>query len=240
MTEKWLHNDIADNVCWVEQAICDACAKAGRSREEVTLVGVTKTVEPERVNAALAAGLTHIGENYVQELLRKKPELQLDGVKLDLIGHLQTNKVKQIIGQVNTIQSVDSLRLATAISKASVAAGITSHVLVELNIGEEQSKTGLPKAEVAELLAQMAELPHIHVDGLMCIPPILDTETARRKVFSEMYQMFLDMRAKKLDNIDMNTLSMGMSSDFTEAILEGSTMVRVGTALFGRRPGKSM
>lgn len=240
MTEKWLHSDVADNVRRVEQAVCEACAKAGRRREEVTLVGVTKTVEPARVNAAIAAGLTHIGENYVQEMLRKKPELQLEGVKLDLIGHLQTNKVKQVVGQVDTIQSVDSLRLATAISKASTAAGITSHVLVELNIGEEQSKTGLPKEELAELLAQMAELPHIRVDGLMCIPPMLDTETARRKVFSEMYQMFLDMRAKKLDNIDMNVLSMGMSADFSEAILEGSTMVRVGTALFGHRPGKSI
>ncbi len=238
MTEKWLHNDVADNVRRVELAVCEACAKAGRRREEATLVGVTKTVEPARVNAAIAAGITHIGENYVQELLRKRPELQLEGVKLDLIGHLQTNKVKQVVGQVNTIQSVDSLRLATAISKTSAAAGITSHVLVELNIGEEQSKTGLPKEELAELLAQIAELPHICVDGLMCIPPILDTETARRKVFSEMYQMFLDMRAKKLDNINMNILSMGMSADFSEAIMEGSTMVRVGTALFGHRPGK--
>ena len=233
--EKWSLEQIADNVHRVEEAVAEACVKAGRRREEVTLVGVTKTVEAARVNAAIAAGLTHIGENYVQELLAKKPELHLDGVRLDLIGHLQTNKVKQVLSEVDVIQSVDSLKLAQTVSKVAANKGLTGRVLVEVNIGDEASKTGLPREQLTELLSQIAELPHICVEGLMCIPPILETEAARRKVFSEMYEMFLDIKGKKLDNIDMNTLSMGMSADFTEAILEGSTMVRVGTALFGPR-----
>lgn len=233
--EKWSPECIAENLRRIEYAIGEACAKAGRRREEVTLVGVTKTVEPERVNAAIAAGLTHIGENYVQELLAKKPQLHLDGVSLELIGHLQTNKVKTVLSQVDRIQSVDSLRLAAAVSKAAQNSGTTARVLVEVNIGEEQSKTGLPREQLTELLYAMSEMPAISVEGLMCIPPFYEKIDERRKVFSEMYQLFLDIKGKKMDNIDMNVLSMGMSADFTEAILEGSTMIRVGTALFGAR-----
>ncbi|MBQ1211759.1 MAG: YggS family pyridoxal phosphate-dependent enzyme [Clostridia bacterium] len=233
--EKWFADDIRENLCRIEESIAEACVRAGRRRDEVTLVGVTKTVDAERVNAALAAGLTHIGENYVQELLAKKPLLNLDGVSLELIGHLQTNKVKQVLPQVDRIQSVDSLRLASAISKAAVNVGKTASVLVEVNIGEEESKTGLPKEQLFDLLAQMSEMPALSVEGLMCIPPFYEKSEQRRKVFSEMYQMFLDIRDKKLDNVNMHTLSMGMSADVTEAILEGSTMVRVGTALFGAR-----
>ena len=233
--EKWFADDIRENLCRIEESIAEACVRAGRRRDEVTLVGVTKTVDAKRVNAALAAGLTHIGENYVQELLAKKPLLNLDGVSLELIGHLQTIKVKQVLPQVDRIQSVDSLRLASAISKAAVNAGKTASVLVEVNIGEEESKTGLPKEQLFDLLAQMSEMPALSVEGLMCIPPFYEKSEQRRKVFSEMYQMFLDIRDKKLDNVNMHTLSMGMSADFTEAILEGSTMVRVGTALFGAR-----
>ncbi len=219
----------------VRERMEKACIAAGRSADEVQLLAVTKTVSPALINQAIACGVTAIGENRVQEYLGKKDELHLDGVHTHLIGHLQTNKVKSIVGQVDMIQSVDSVRLAEAIHKASVAAGICTDILIEVNIGREPQKAGVLPEMLEPLLECASQLSGIHVCGLMTIPPILETEREKRKIFSQMYQLFIDIRAKKLDNIDVHTLSMGMSGDYYEAILEGATTVRVGSAIFGQR-----
>ncbi len=226
---------LRDNLSLVQETIEKACASAGRRREEVQLLAVTKTVEPERINQAIALGIRQIGENRVQEFLEKKPYLHLDGVSTQLIGHLQSNKVRQIVGQVDMIQSVDSVRLAGAISTRSIAMDTVTPVLVEVNIGEEESKSGVAPDALEGLLTEVKDMPGIHVQGLMTVPPILNTEYEKRQVFSKMFQLFVDIRDKKLDNIDMLELSMGMSGDYREAILEGATIIRVGSAIFGRR-----
>ncbi len=233
MKEK-LFTDVAENCRRVEERIADACVRAGRSREEVTLIGVSKTVEPERVQAAVDAGVTRLGENRVQELCEKQPHIT-GNPEWHLIGHLQTNKVKQVVGKVALIQSVDSVRLAKQIEKVSAAQNLVTPILVEVNIGREPSKSGVFAPDLPDLLSEIADFSHLSVRGLMCVPPISDSSDKKRNYFAKMHQLFLDIRDKKLDNIDMHILSMGMSSDFEEAILEGSTMVRVGTALFGRR-----
>ena len=236
MMEKSLDNRyIADNLSRIRENIQKACSDAGRAKDAVRLLAVTKTVDAERINEAIRLGVHQIGENRVQEYLKKKDELQLSGVQKHLIGHLQTNKVRQIVGQVDMIQSVDSARLATAIAKRSEELGIITPVLVEVNIGGEEAKSGIAPENLEELLTTMAPMKGLHVCGLMTIPPILEKESEKRKIFSKMYQLFVDIREKKLDNIDMMELSMGMSDDYREAILEGSTMVRIGSALFGKR-----
>lgn len=239
MTEKSYEerelSQIVSQYLAVREQVEAACAHAGRPSSEVTLVGVTKTVDAPFINAALDAGLTAIGENRVQEYLSKKDELHLDGVARYLIGHLQTNKVRSIVGQVDMIQSVDSFKLASAIERVSAEKGLVTPVLVEVNIGGEESKDGIDAAALEELLYQIAPFEHISVQGLMTIPPISETEAKKRHYFSKMHQLFIDIRSKKIDNISMNVLSMGMSDDFVQAIAEGSTMVRVGTAIFGRR-----
>lgn len=226
---------VRDNLLRIREQMDAACLRAGRSTNSVELLAVTKTVEPALINEAIAAGVTAIGENRVQEFLGKRDQLHLDGVKTHLIGHLQTNKVKSIVGQVDMIQSVDSERLATAIGKASVALSKKTDVLVEVNIGREPQKSGVLPENLGALLEKISPIAGVSVCGLMTVPPILHTEIEKRKIFSEMYQLFVDIRAKKLDNINMNILSMGMSGDFAEAILEGATTVRIGTAIFGHR-----
>lgn len=237
MTEK-LSADAAlirDNLARVREQIAAACAACGRQPEEVTLLGVTKTVDAARVQALLDAGVRHMGENRVQEYLEKKPQLRLDGVTTHLIGHLQSNKVGKIVGEVDMIQSVDSERLLRLIDRESDKKQTVTDVLIEVNIGRDAAKTGLDPDRLEELLGIAAGLPHIKVRGLMTVPPILDSEGEKRKVFMNMRKLFIDIRDKKIDNIDMSILSMGMSGDYTQAILEGSTMVRVGSALFGAR-----
>lgn len=226
---------IRDNLLRIQERMAAACAAAGRPQDAVTLMGVTKTVEASRVQAALDAGIRQMGENRVQEYLEKKDRLELTGVTTHLIGHLQTNKVARIVGEVDMIQSVDSERLARAIEKESAKKGIVTDILVEVNIGHDAAKTGLPPEQLEELLWQIAEMPHVRVQGLMTVPPILETESDKRKVFLNMHKLFIDIKGKKIDNINMHILSMGMSGDYTEAILEGSTMVRIGSALFGER-----
>ena len=236
MTEKlFIETTIADNLQRIREQIGDACIRAGRNPLDVNLLAVTKTVDPERINAAIRHGVTQIGENRVQEFLKKRDALDLSSVQAHLIGHLQTNKVRQIVGKVQMIQSVDSMRLAEAISKRSVELGIVTPILVEVNIGGEEAKSGVSPIDVEPLLTGISSLEGIRVKGMMTVPPILTTEYEKRQIFSKMYQLFVDIREKKLDNIDMLELSMGMSGDFCEAILEGSTMVRIGSALFGER-----
>ena len=238
MTESWSVDEqqVRENLKRIEERLSKACAKAGRKREEVTLMAVTKTVPPEKINAALSAGVTCIGENRVQEFLEKKDKLLLNGVEKHLIGHLQTNKVRRIVGEVDMIQSIDSVRLAEAVSQAAqnTPKGVVD-VLVEVNIGGEESKSGVSPEQLEELLWKISAFSGIRVRGLMTIPPIFTEETKKRAIFSQMRKLFIDIRGKFVDNVSMDILSMGMSSDYVEAVLEGSTMVRIGSSLFGKR-----
>ena len=232
-------DDIRENLCEINETIAAACALAGRPADEVTLMGVTKTVTPDRINMAIAAGVSLIGENRVQEYLDKRsalvPAIPGGVIEAHLIGHLQTNKVSKIVGTVSMIQSVDSLRVAAAISNRSMQLGIVTDVLAEVNIGMEYTKFGVDSAAVEELIAQMNEFSGVRVRGLMAIPPIFDSEYEKRAIFSKLYKLFIDIRSKNRDNRDIDVLSMGMSGDYAEAVAEGSTMVRVGSALFGSR-----
>lgn len=235
MEKSYVNQQISENYLRIQEQILNACNDAGRSPNEVTLLAVTKTVDAERINAAIQLGVTDIGENRVQEFLGKRDDLNLQNVRAHLIGHLQTNKVRQIVGKVQMIQSVDSLRVAQAIHRYSKEQGIVTPILVEVNIGGEEAKSGIAPTELERLLTDIAPLDSIQVRGLMTVPPILEKEREKREIFSKMYQLFVDIGAKNIDNISMQILSMGMSDDYREAILEGSTMVRIGSALFGKR-----
>ena len=223
-----------DNYKRVKAQVAEAAIKAGRSENDVRLMCVTKTVEPAYINPVLDLGADLIGENRVQEYLGKREALHLDGVERHLIGHLQTNKVRQIVGEVDMIESVDSFKLATEIAKQSAKRDIVSDVLVEVNVGKEESKSGIYIDGLEELLYQISELENIRVRGLMTIPPICD-ENEVRQYFAGLRQAFADIRSKKIEHIDMQILSMGMSGDYEAAVLEGSNIVRVGSAIFGAR-----
>ena len=239
MTEKLSDSakkaQIAENLKRVRENIGNAAVKAGRDPAEITLLAATKTVPPELVNHAVSLGVRAIGENRVQEFLEKAPLLDLDSAEVHFIGHLQTNKAARLIPAVRMIQSVDSMKLAEIIAKASRAAGVVTDVLIEVNIGDEASKSGVKRGEAAELAHAAAELEGIRLRGLMSIPPICGDERQIRNYFSDIHKLFIDIGAKKTDNSNMNVLSMGMSGDYAEAVLEGSTMVRIGSALFGSR-----
>lgn len=213
----------------------ETAVKAGRDPKDVRLMCVTKTVEAQYINPVLDDGANLIGENRVQEFLGKKDDLHLDKVEKHLIGHLQTNKVKQIVGEVDMIESVDSIKLAKEISKESVKKGVCTNVLVEVNVGKEESKSGIYIEQLEDLLFQISELPSICVKGLMTIPPICDNDAQVRKFFAIIHQSFIDIKAKTIDNVSMDILSMGMSADYEQAIMEGSNIVRVGSAIFGAR-----
>lgn len=228
-------SNIEHNLDTIREKIYKAAVSAGRNPEEVTLMAVTKTVEPIFINHAIKNGINLIGENKVQEFLSKKPYLNLENCEAHLIGHLQTNKVKQIVSEVSMIQSLDSLKLAKEISKRSEEKGIVTPCLVEVNIGMEESKTGLELSSLEDLLGQVSCLKGISVQGLMTIPPICDSEPELNKYFSQMHKIFVDIRDKKIDNINMSILSMGMSSDYESAVKNGSTLVRVGSSIFGDR-----
>lgn len=228
-------SDIEHNLDIIREKIYKAAVSAGRKPEEVTLMAVTKTVEPIFINHAIENGINLIGENKVQEFLSKKPYLNLEGCQAHLIGHLQTNKVKQIVSEVSMIQSLDSLKLAKEISKRSCEKGIVTPCLIEVNIGQEESKTGLELASLEELIGEVSLLEGVKIKGLMTIPPICDAEKELDKYFSQMHKIFVDIKNKKLDNIDMCILSMGMSSDYESAVRNGSTLVRVGSSIFGPR-----
>ena len=210
-----------------------AAEKSGRSAEDITLLAATKTVDTDTVNYAIKKGITHIGENRVQELLSKYS--LLSPVHSHFIGHLQTNKVKDIIDKVEMIESVDSLRLAEEISKQAGKRGIVMDVLAEINIGGEESKSGFAPEDAENAVREIAKLPNIRIKGLMCIPPVANMPEEARKYFRKMYKLFLDIGAKNIDNSCMSVLSMGMSGDFDIAVSEGANLVRVGTSLFGKR-----
>lgn len=218
----------------VEARILRACERAGRSREEVTLIAVSKTKPNEVLQEVYNQGIRVFGENKVQELAGKIETLPED-IQWHMIGHLQTNKIKYIVGKVELIHSVDSVKLAKAIDKESEKAGCISSVLLEVNVAEEESKFGFRVEEVLDSIEQIAKLPHIKVCGLMTIAPYVDDPEENRPHFAKLHKLSVDIMQKNVDNINMNVLSMGMTNDFEIAIQEGATMVRVGTAIFGER-----
>ena len=228
-------SNIEYNLKVINDRIAESALKSGRTADDIKFMAVTKTVEPIFINHAIDCGVRLIGENKVQEFLSKKEYLRLDCCEAHLIGHLQTNKVKQILGEVSMIQSVDSIKLAKEISKRAEQMGITAECLVEVNIGAEENKTGLDLNLLTETVHEIAEMPSLKVKGLMTVPPICEDNSELRKYFLKMHKIFIDIKDKKLDNIDMCILSMGMSSDYEEAILCGSNLVRVGSAIFGPR-----
>lgn len=226
---------IEENVRRIQEEIAQAVREAGRGPGEVLLCAATKMNDAEAVRRAIAAGVDCCGENRVQELTAKAAQHAYDGVPVHFIGHLQTNKVRQVVGRVDCIQSVDSLRLLHAIDAEAARQGIVQNVLLEVNIGQEASKTGFPAEDILPGLEKIAQYPNICVRGLMAIPPISQKKGDNVKFFQKMSELCVDIRAKKYDNVRVDCLSMGMSGDFREAIAWGSTMVRIGTAIFGAR-----
>lgn len=224
-----------ENYPRVLEEIARAAEQAGRRPEEITLLAATKTVPLEVINHAIDRGLSCMGENRVQELLDKYDGLHRDRCDVQFIGQLQTNKVKYLIGRVSCIQSVGSVKLAREISRLCLRENTTMKVLVEVNIGREESKGGVLPEALYESVDEIRTLPGIQVTGLMAIPPICENIAKLRGYFSAVRQSYVDIAAKKMDNVSMSCLSMGMSSDFAEAIACGATMVRVGSSLFGKR-----
>lgn len=228
-------SDVEYNYKTICENIARAAQSVGKTAEDITFLAATKTVDAPTINHAISLGLRYIGENRVQELLSKYEEYDLEHASLQFIGHLQSNKVRQIVGKVDLIQSVDSVKLAEEISRCSGKLGISTDILLEVNIGREENKSGVLPEALYELLDQIREIPAVKVRGLMAIPPICENAQENCKYFDNMRNMFLDIRSKNIDNISMDILSMGMSDDYAEAIRCGANMVRVGSALFGAR-----
>ncbi len=228
--------EIPSNLRRVLDQIAAAAHRAGRDPAEITLIAASKTQDAETIRAGIRAGIRVCGENRVQEMLPHLEENAYEGAELHFIGHLQTNKVRQVVGQVALIQSVGSVRLAEAIEAQAEKLGIVQDILLEVNIGKEESKHGVFPEALPALAAAAGQMPHLRLRGLMCMPPASATEAENRAFFAQTYQLFVDIRSKIGDNNpDVDCLSMGMSGDFAVAIEEGATMVRVGTALFGPR-----
>ncbi|MDO5111093.1 MAG: YggS family pyridoxal phosphate-dependent enzyme [Clostridia bacterium] len=226
---------VRDNYLTIRENIENACARARRSVSDVTLVGVTKFIAEDAIAEAIDCGLTDVGENRVQEWQRKRDFFAQRGVGMHLIGQLQTNKVKYIADAgIKLIQSVDRLALAEELERQCLLHDCTQDVLIEVNIGDEAQKGGVERDELPDLLLKISAMSHIRVKGLMCIPPAVGAEDARR-YFVRMRRLYEDTAALALPNVHMQALSMGMSGDYTVAIEEGATMVRVGTAMFGAR-----
>ncbi len=233
MMEKLSADIFLENYKRIKEKISLAAEASGRKAEDITLLAATKTVDIELINYAIKNGIEYIGENRVQEFLMKN-ELYLP-VHKHFIGHLQTNKVKDIVGKVELIHSVSSVKLAQEISRQSVKRGVESQVLLEVNIGNEESKSGFLEWETLESAVEISKLDGIKIRGLMAIPPICDSGSENRKYFYNMHKLFVDIGAEKIDNSNIDILSMGMSDDYESAILEGANIVRIGTALFGKR-----
>ena len=229
--------ELKDRIEQVQNRIAAAAVAAGRKPEEVTLCAATKVQTGDTIRAAIAAGVTVCGENRVQEMTAHLEENAYAGAKLHFIGHLQTNKVRQVVGKVDLIESVDSERLLRAIDEQAGKLGIVQDILLEVNVAGEQSKGGVSVEELPALVDLAVELEHVCLRGLMAIPPISHEPGANIPYFSTMRQLFVDIKGKMTDNQNrFMCLSMGMSGDFEDAIAQGATLVRVGTALFGPRP----
>ncbi len=228
---------LEENIRSVQARIAAAAQEVGRDPAEITLVAATKVQSSETIRAAIAAGITVCGENRVQELTAHLDDNAYAGAQVHFIGHLQTNKVKYIVGRVDLIHSVDSPHLLQAIDQRAEKLDLVQDILLEVNIGEEASKGGCPYEEVPALAALALQAPHVRLRGLMCIPPVAAHPADNAPYFEKMRQLFVDIKSKMGDNkVDMTCLSMGMSGDFEQAVRQGATHVRVGTALFGPRP----
>ena len=226
---------ISENVARIRRELHDAAIAAGRDPKSIQLCAATKMNDADAVRQAIAAGVDCCGENRVQELTAKQADNAYLGAPVHFIGHLQTNKVKQVVGKVDLIQSVDSQRLLQAIQKEAARQGICQEILLEVNVGREESKSGFALEELPAILEKMGDFPNLKMRGLMAIPPICEKSANSVKFFQEMYNLSVDIKGKKYDNVWVDVLSMGMSDDFREAIACGSTMIRVGTAIFGAR-----
>ena len=226
---------IRENVAAIKAGIRQAALAAGRDPEEIVLCAATKMNGPEAVREAIAAGVDCCGENRVQELTAKLSENAYAGAPVDFIGRLQTNKVRQVVGKVRLIQSADRLKLLEAINAEAARQGICQDVLLQINIGREASKGGFLEEEIPELLPKLPSFSNLRVRGLMAIPPICENSSENDKFFLKIQQLGVDIGAKKYDNVSVEILSMGMSDDYADAIRCGSTMIRVGTAIFGAR-----
>ena len=226
---------IAENVAKIKSDIQAAAIAAGRDPKDILLCAATKMNDADAVRQAIAAGVDCCGENRVQELTAKQAENAYEGAPVHFIGHLQTNKVRQVVGHVDLIQSVDSVRLLEAIQKEAQKQNIVQDILLEINIGNEDSKSGFDIRQIHDVLKNMAAFGNIRVKGFMAIPPICQNSGENLKFFQEMYNLTVDITTKKYDNVWVDILSMGMSGDYADAITCGSTMIRVGTAIFGPR-----
>lgn len=225
---------IAENIALVRENIAKAAASVGKSAADITLVGASKMNDAARCREAIAAGIDALGENRVQEMTQKMGENGYDGAPLHFIGHLQRNKVKQVVGKVDLLQSVSSLELLAEIEKQAAKLSIVQDILLEVNIGGEENKSGFDPAAIFDAARAAAECSHVRVLGLMCIPPVAVEEGDSIPYFEKMYALYVDINEKMYDN-KLVYLSMGMSGDYAEAIRCGSNMVRVGSAIFGQR-----
>lgn len=225
---------IKENLDRVQENIRNACARAGRKEDEVTLIAVSKTKPVSMLEEAYALGVRDFGENKVQELVDKAGQLPKD-IRWHMIGHLQRNKVKYIIDKVYLIHSVDSLRLAEEISKEAVKHGVTANILIEVNVAGEESKFGVSPEDAPGLIEEISGLPAIQVRGLMTIAPFVENAEDNRIIFNALLKLYVDISRKNIDNVHMDFLSMGMTGDYEVAVEEGATFVRVGTGIFGER-----
>lgn len=228
-------HDFLENYKIIKERIARAAVLSGRKAEDIHILAATKTVPHELIAFATQNGIKLIGENKAQELNEKYPFYKLPARNIHFIGHLQTNKVASVVGKVGMIQSVDSIRLAKEIAKRSISLGITTDVLVEVNVGYEENKSGISPEQALFFLEEISQLQGISVQGLMTIPPVTKTPDDSRQFFSIISDLAVDIREKNMDNVNVDILSMGMSSDYYEAILEGANMVRIGSLLFGKR-----
>ena len=226
---------IEENVKAVKARIKAAALAAGRRPEDVLLVAATKMNDADKVRRAIAAGVDICGENRVQELMEKNAQGAYEGAPLHFIGHLQKNKVRQVVGVAELIHGADSLELIKVIDRAAEAKGLIQDILLEVNIGAEASKSGFAPEEIPTALEECTQFAHIRVRGLMAIPPVCMNGEENRPYFAQMEKLFIDNGQKKYDNVHMDFLSMGMSGDYEEAIAFSANMVRVGTAIFGAR-----
>ena len=225
---------LASNLQEVERKIMEACDKAGRAREEITLIAVSKTKPVPMLQEIYDLGVRDFGENKVQELTDKEPQLPAD-LRWHMIGHLQRNKVKQVIDKAVLIHSVDSVRLAKAIEAEAAKKVIIVQILLEVNVAEEDSKFGLKLDEVLPAVEEIATMPHVRIKGLMTIAPFVENPEENRTVFAQLQKLSVDIAEKNIDNVSVDILSMGMTNDYQVAIEEGATMIRVGTGIFGER-----
>lgn len=226
---------VADNVARIREQMALAAARAGRDEKEIQLLAATKMNDKIHIQQAIAAGVDVCGENRVQELQEKLGKDAYAGCPVHFIGHLQKNKAKFLVGNVDMIQSVDSVALMEVLERLAAQRSLVQDILLEINVGGEAAKSGVPPEQADEFAARLEDFPHLRLRGFMTIPPISAENGGNLRYFAKMFQLYVDIKAKKYDNNSIDCLSMGMSDDFADAIKEGTTLIRVGTAIFGSR-----